>query len=112
MIPTIDLTGNLVVVERVSTCFRKVGPGDMVLLRSPENPRKHVIKRIIGMEGDTVTYLVKPCDSDECRTIVVFMCLILSFLFSQFLTLLSLGNYQHFHSILLLWIFFLLKKKL
>ncbi|KAK4801705.1 hypothetical protein SAY86_022192 [Trapa natans] len=71
MIPTIDLTGNFVLVERISTHLGKVGSGDLVLLRSPENPRKLVIKRIIGMEGDTVTYLVKPYENYESRTIVV-----------------------------------------
>lgn len=81
MIPTIDLTGNFVLVERISTHFRKVRRGDMVLLRSPENPRKHVIKRVVGMEGDTVTYLVKPFENDESWTIVVFICLIFGFFF-------------------------------
>ena len=42
-----------------------------MLVRSPENPRKTVTKRIVGMEGDTVTFLVDPMNSDRCRTMVV-----------------------------------------
>ncbi|KAF7847485.1 hypothetical protein BT93_L2911 [Corymbia citriodora subsp. variegata] len=71
MLPTLNLTGDLVLVERVSTWLGKVGRGDMVLLRSTEDPRKVVIKRIVGMEGDTVTYLVDPKNSDASRTCVV-----------------------------------------
>lgn len=71
MLPTLNLTGDLVLVERLSARFGKVGPGDMVLFRSPDNPRKVVIKRIVGVEGETVTYSVDPKNSDERRTVVV-----------------------------------------
>ncbi|XP_030514184.1 mitochondrial inner membrane protease subunit 1-like isoform X2 [Rhodamnia argentea] len=71
MLPTLNSTGDLVLVERVSTWLGKVGRGDMVLLRSSEDPRKTLIKRIVGVEGDTVTYLVDPKYSDASRTCVV-----------------------------------------
>ncbi|PSS15868.1 Mitochondrial inner membrane protease [Actinidia chinensis var. chinensis] len=71
MLPTLNLTGDVVLAEHVSTRLGMVGLGDVVLVRSPENPRKTVTKRIVGMEGDTVTFLVDPMNSDRCRTMVV-----------------------------------------
>lgn len=73
MLPTLNLTGDLVLVERVSAWLGKVGRGDMVLLRSTEDPRKVVIKRVVGVEGDTVSYLVDPGNSDASRTCVVLV---------------------------------------
>ncbi|GMI85978.1 hypothetical protein like AT1G23465 [Hibiscus trionum] len=71
MLPTLNITGNLLLVERISTRTGKVQPGDIVIFRSPDTPRKVVCKRLIGMEGDQVTYVVDPNNSDECKTIVV-----------------------------------------
>lgn len=51
--------------------------GDIVLVRSPEVPRKLVTKRLIGMEGDSVKYVVDPENSDRCETVVVCSLLIL-----------------------------------
>ncbi|XP_010241323.1 PREDICTED: mitochondrial inner membrane protease subunit 1 [Nelumbo nucifera] len=71
MLPTLNLTGDLLLTERISTRLGKVGPGDIVLVRSPENPRKTVTKRVMGMESDRVTFLVDPKNSDRCQTVVV-----------------------------------------
>ncbi|KAF2282841.1 hypothetical protein GH714_004907 [Hevea brasiliensis] len=71
MLPTLNLTGDLVLAERISPRIGKVGPGDIVLVQSPVNPRKVVTKRVMGMEGDSVTYVVDPKNSDESDTIVV-----------------------------------------
>ncbi|XP_058095285.1 mitochondrial ATP-independent inner membrane protease subunit 1a-like [Magnolia sinica] len=71
MLPTINLTGDLVLVDRVSHRIGHVGLGDIVLLRSPENPRKTVTKRITGMEGDTVTFAVDPKQGDRWKTVIV-----------------------------------------
>ncbi|CAK9181730.1 unnamed protein product [Ilex paraguariensis] len=71
MLPTFHLTGDLVLAERISTRLGKVGPGDVVLLRSPENPRKIVTKRVMGLEGDSVTYVVDPKKSYKQETLVV-----------------------------------------
>ncbi|KAK8575054.1 hypothetical protein V6N13_033720 [Hibiscus sabdariffa] len=71
MLPTLNITGSLVLVERISTRTGKLRPGDIVIFRSPETPRKVVCKRLIGMEGDQVTYVVDPKNSDRCETIVV-----------------------------------------
>ncbi|XP_022723260.1 mitochondrial inner membrane protease subunit 1-like isoform X2 [Durio zibethinus] len=62
---------NVLLVERISIRTGKLRPGDVVILRSPQTPRKIICKRLIGMEGDQVTYVVDPKNSDRCKTIVV-----------------------------------------
>ncbi|KAJ0455741.1 putative signal peptidase I [Helianthus annuus] len=71
MLPTFSLTNELVLLERISTRNGKAGTGDVVILQSPENPRKFVTKRIIGMEGDKITYIVDPKNSDSTETVIV-----------------------------------------
>ncbi|XVF25504.1 hypothetical protein REPUB_Repub13aG0218400 [Reevesia pubescens] len=71
MLPTLNITGNLLLVERISTRTGKLRPGDVIIFRSPESPLKVVCKRLIGLEGDQVTYIVDPKNSDRCETIVV-----------------------------------------
>ncbi|RWR97385.1 Peptidase S26A [Cinnamomum micranthum f. kanehirae] len=71
MLPAVNLAGDLVLVERISHRIGHVGRGDIVVVRSPENPRKTITKRITGMEGDTVTYAVDPGQEDRLKTIVV-----------------------------------------
>ncbi|KAG8090112.1 hypothetical protein GUJ93_ZPchr0011g28606 [Zizania palustris] len=71
MLPAMNLAGDVVVVDRVGARFGRVGPGDVVLLISPQNPRRMVSKRVLGMEGDTVTYLVNPGNSESSKTVVV-----------------------------------------
>ncbi|GFS36447.1 peptidase S24/S26A/S26B/S26C family protein [Actinidia rufa] len=71
MLPTFNLTGDLLLAERISARFGRVGPGDIVIIRSLENPRKIVAKRVKGVEGDSVTYVVEPKSSDRCETVVV-----------------------------------------
>lgn len=71
MLPTFNIAGDYVLAEKISPRFGKVGTGDVVLVRSPEKPRKIVTKRVMGMEGDTVTYVVDPVNSDKTDTLVV-----------------------------------------
>lgn len=71
MLPTFDITGDFVLAERMSVRFGKVRKGDVVLVRSPINPRKIVTKRVTGMEGDSITYVVDPKNSDRQETLVV-----------------------------------------
>ncbi|XP_052179485.1 mitochondrial inner membrane protease subunit 1-like isoform X2 [Diospyros lotus] len=71
MLPTFSSTSDLVLVDRISARTGKVGTGDVVLVRSPENPRKVITKRVKAMEGDSVTYLVDPSNSDRRQTLVV-----------------------------------------
>ncbi|KAM1138606.1 hypothetical protein COP2_037544 [Malus domestica] len=72
MLPTIGLAGNnLCLAERISTRFDRIGVGDIVMVRSPEAPRKTVAKRLIATEGQSVTYVVDPKNGDRSETIVV-----------------------------------------
>ncbi|XP_009767060.1 mitochondrial ATP-independent inner membrane protease subunit 1a [Nicotiana sylvestris] len=71
MLPTLNLTGDVLLAEHLSPLLDKLGPGDVVLVRSPDNPRKTVTKRIVGMEGDTVTFLADPARSDRHVTLTV-----------------------------------------
>ncbi|PWA87099.1 peptidase S24/S26A/S26B/S26C family protein [Artemisia annua] len=71
MLPTLNLTGDVVLSEYISHRLGKVGTGDVVLIQSPENPRKVITKRIMGMEGESVVYLVDPSRSYRSRTVVV-----------------------------------------
>ncbi|KAL3849368.1 hypothetical protein ACJIZ3_011250 [Penstemon smallii] len=71
MLPTLNFTGDVVLVEKLSTLLGRVGSGDVVLVKSPENPKKTITKRIIGVEGDTVSFLVDPANTDRFHSIVV-----------------------------------------
>ncbi|KDP37938.1 hypothetical protein JCGZ_04581 [Jatropha curcas] len=71
MLPTLNLTGDLVLAERISPRIGKVGHGDIVLVESPIKPKRVVTKRVIGMEGDRISYIVDPANSDETKTVVV-----------------------------------------
>ncbi|KAL8130125.1 hypothetical protein V2J09_019280 [Rumex salicifolius] len=71
MLPTFDLTGDMVVVDALSRRQGKLGLGDVVLVRSPENPRKIVTKRLIGMEGDSISFNADPRNTDKWQSIVV-----------------------------------------
>ncbi|XXG61636.1 hypothetical protein AAC387_Pa05g0197 [Persea americana] len=71
MLPAINLAGDLVLAERISHRIGHVGRGDIVIVRSPENPRKTITKRITGMEGDTITFAGGPGQEDRWKTVVV-----------------------------------------
>lgn len=72
MLPTLNLTGDLMLVDRISPRTGRVQRGDIVLFRSPVNPTSTVTKRLIGLEGDEISYLVNPRDADSgSQTVVV-----------------------------------------
>ncbi|KAI9121521.1 hypothetical protein K1719_008554 [Acacia pycnantha] len=71
MIPTIGPMTSFLLTERISPRFGKVERGDLVIVQSPENPRKFLCKRLLGLEGDSVTFLVDPKNIDKCETVVV-----------------------------------------
>ncbi|RDX79897.1 Mitochondrial inner membrane protease subunit 1, partial [Mucuna pruriens] len=75
MLPAIDLTTNMFLMERISTRFGKVARGDIVVLRHPQDPRRFMTKRVVGLEGDSVTYISNPeacgLEGDKHETIVV-----------------------------------------
>ncbi|XP_042430619.1 mitochondrial inner membrane protease subunit 1-like [Zingiber officinale] len=73
MLPTINLTGDVVAVERITPRRGTVEVGDVVILISPENPRKTVAKRVVGLQGDAVTFLVDPIHGNATRTVAVPM---------------------------------------
>ncbi|KAM0953009.1 putative signal peptidase I [Dioscorea sansibarensis] len=71
MLPAINVSGDVVAVERISVRSGTVGVGDVVLLRSPENPLKIVTKRVTGLEGDSVTFERDPARGDHRRKTVL-----------------------------------------
>jgi hypothetical protein len=83
MLPTLNIAGDVVLVEHLSPRIGKVGYGDLVLVRSPLNPNRNLTKRIVAMEGDTVTYF-DPLNSDSSRNAVVCVLNGLFFVFSFF----------------------------
>ncbi|KAG0492471.1 hypothetical protein HPP92_005869 [Vanilla planifolia] len=71
MLPTINITGDIVAVERISPRWSLITAGDIVLLRSPENPLKTVTKRVLALEGEAVTFVVDPAKGDVVHTVLV-----------------------------------------
>ncbi|CAH9100123.1 unnamed protein product [Cuscuta europaea] len=71
MLPTLNITGDVLLVEHVSPLLGKVGPGDVVLVRATDDPRKIITKRVMGMENDFVTFLSEPGLSDGSVTVKV-----------------------------------------
>ncbi|XP_024542968.1 mitochondrial inner membrane protease subunit 1 isoform X1 [Selaginella moellendorffii] len=55
MLPTFNIRGDILVTERLSVKLGKIRVGDVVMARSPSDPRMVVCKRILGLEGDTIT---------------------------------------------------------
>ncbi|XP_038690701.1 mitochondrial inner membrane protease subunit 1 isoform X1 [Tripterygium wilfordii] len=71
MLPTLNIAGDVVLAEHMSHRMGKVSPGDLVLVKSPIDPRKTMTKRVMAMEGDRVTFLVDPNYSDRSCTVLV-----------------------------------------
>lgn len=46
--------GQYLIIDEVSYRFREPARGDVVVFKSPPEPTKYYIKRIIGLPGDTV----------------------------------------------------------
>jgi hypothetical protein len=55
MLPTFNVSGDILLLEHLSVTFEKIRAGDVVMARSPVNPRVMVCKRVLGLEGDRVT---------------------------------------------------------
>ncbi|KAH9613482.1 hypothetical protein KSS87_014016, partial [Heliosperma pusillum] len=70
MLPTMGVSGDIVLVGLISPRFGKTVPGDIVIVRSPECPRKVITKRLIAQAGDSVTFLVDPKNSEQSKTVV------------------------------------------
>ncbi|XP_057451012.1 mitochondrial ATP-independent inner membrane protease subunit 1a isoform X2 [Lotus japonicus] len=70
MLPTLNLAGDVVLTERLSHRVGNLAHGDLVLVRSPVNPNRCLTKRIVAMEGDTVSYF-DPLRADAAQVAVV-----------------------------------------
>eukprot|EP00270_Netrium_digitus_P006563 TRINITY_DN19146_c0_g1_i1.p1 TRINITY_DN19146_c0_g1~~TRINITY_DN19146_c0_g1_i1.p1 ORF type:complete len:171 (-),score=23.01 TRINITY_DN19146_c0_g1_i1:87-599(-) len=57
MLPTFNAAGDVVLMEHLSPRFDWLRTGDVVVARSPTNPRLNVCKRIKTFEGDFVEVL-------------------------------------------------------
>lgn len=71
MLPTLSATGDLLLLERLSTRFQKVKAGDIVMALSPENPRMTVCKRVLALEGDNVAISPAPNSGEVAKHVVV-----------------------------------------
>lgn len=47
---------DVVLLDRLSVRFSRLQRGDVVSLRSPEEPRKSMVKRLVAVEGDLVRH--------------------------------------------------------
>ncbi|KAI8926711.1 peptidase S24/S26A/S26B/S26C [Entophlyctis helioformis] len=54
MLPTFNIVGDFVLVERLSWRRRRLALGDVILSVSPHDPTRIVCKRILGLPGDVV----------------------------------------------------------
>lgn len=54
MLPTLNTSGDIVLVEHVTARTGRLQVGDVVIARSVQNPKHIVCKRIRGLEGDLV----------------------------------------------------------
>ncbi|KAK9937713.1 hypothetical protein M0R45_014485 [Rubus argutus] len=70
MLPTFNFSGDVVLAERLSHRFGRVVPGDVVMVRAPDDPNMMVGKRVLGMEGDKVTF-VDPASIRQYRKTTV-----------------------------------------
>ena len=63
MLPTLHTQGDMVLVEHVSQRLRPLELGDVVIARSPLDPRQYICKRVLGVAGDLVC--VDPTQPDS-----------------------------------------------
>lgn len=65
MLPTLNFTGDILLIDKLTPFLGKLRPGDVVLVRSPQNPMKMITKRLIGLEGDSVSFLIDPASASN-----------------------------------------------
>lgn len=53
MEPTL-YSNNILVTDRISTRFRRISRGDVIIAKNPNLPQQLICKRIIGLEGDLI----------------------------------------------------------
>ncbi|CAJ0755645.1 5880_t:CDS:2, partial [Entrophospora sp. SA101] len=54
MLPTFNVDGDILAIEHLSSKFKHLKVGDVVICISPTNPYNLICKRIIGMPGDFI----------------------------------------------------------
>ncbi len=54
MEPTLD-NGEMIIAEKMTSRLDKLERGDIIVFKQPENKNIFVIKRIVGLPGDTIT---------------------------------------------------------
>lgn len=59
MEPTLN-SENILVTERISPRMHNLRKGDVVIAKSPINPKQHICKRIVGVPGDIITITPHP----------------------------------------------------
>ena len=55
MAPTFAASGERLLLDRPSAALRRYARGDVVVARSPEQEGVLIVKRVVGLPGDTVT---------------------------------------------------------
>ncbi|KAG8223730.1 hypothetical protein J437_LFUL003636 [Ladona fulva] len=55
MEPTIQ-SKNVILTENITPRLRRIRKGDIVIARSPSNPREKICKRVIALPGDRVSW--------------------------------------------------------
>ncbi|CAL4177046.1 unnamed protein product, partial [Meganyctiphanes norvegica] len=53
MEPTI-YSEDILITEHISPRLNRISRGDVVIARSPNNPRKHICKRVTGLSGEKI----------------------------------------------------------
>lgn len=69
MLPTLNMSGDVLLVERLSTRFGNIKHGDLVIACSTENPKKTICKRVMGLEGDRVDFSM--ANQGQSQSVVV-----------------------------------------
>ncbi|KAJ2809030.1 hypothetical protein H4R20_000453 [Coemansia guatemalensis] len=54
MLPTLNMAGDILLIERLPGWRDRVRVGDLVVFASPADPAKRAIKRVLGQPGDTL----------------------------------------------------------
>jgi signal peptidase I len=64
--------GDYLIVDEISYRIRAPERGDVIVLNFPQNPSQRLIKRIMGLPGETVEVKdnkVSVCKEDSCQTL-------------------------------------------
>ncbi|ESQ41062.1 hypothetical protein EUTSA_v10014866mg [Eutrema salsugineum] len=71
MLPTLNLSGDVILAEHLSHRLGRIGLGDVVLVRSPMDPKRMVTKRVLGLEGHRLSFSADPLVGDGSVNVVV-----------------------------------------